>query len=213
MRALPPRNATLPPNSIFEWRHATCWISTSQARNDYMRRLAVAPCGTVLLVYANAAYQFLTLSDCHVRSLAGGNKRSPTLGIGAVRHRFRPRSAKFVIVRRAQRSLPVAHCRSRFVPRLTNWAHVRISLGEPNNPTKNSLSLRLTARQRGFAGNSQYCGKAPLSSLPGLPVGLPNGHRPGLSEVRVSESPPRGARLVDCAGVRFSSPPYRKAPN
>src|SRR5450759_2613801 len=81
MRALPPRNATLPPSRTFEWRHATCWISTSQAHNDYMRRLAVAPCGTVLLVYANAAYQFLTLSNCHVRSLAGGNKRSPTLGM------------------------------------------------------------------------------------------------------------------------------------
>src|ERR1019366_5076809 len=131
MRALPPRNATLPPNSIFEWRHATCWISTSQARNDYMRRLAVAPCGTVLLVYANAAYQFLTLSNCHVRILGRRKQKVPNIGQGAVRHRFRPRSAKFVIVRRAQRSLPVAHCRSRFVPRLTNWAHVRISLGEP----------------------------------------------------------------------------------
>jgi hypothetical protein len=31
-------------------------------------------------------------------------------------------------------------------------------------------------------------------------VGLPKSHRPGLSEVRVSGSPPRGARLVNCAG-------------
>src|ERR1019366_5616222 len=68
-------------------------------------------------------------------------------------------------------------CRRRL---LTNRSAVRILFGEPNNPTTNSLSFRLTARQRGFAGNSQYCGKAPLSSLPGLPVGLPNGHRPGV---------------------------------
>src|SRR5450759_1855278 len=169
--------------------------------NDYMRRLAVAPCGTVLLVYANAAYQFLTLSNCHVRILDWRKQKVPNIGQGAVRHRFRPRSAKFVIVRRAQRSLPVAHCRPRFVPRLTNWAHVRISLGGPNNPTTNSLPFWLTARRHGIAGNSQYCGKAPLSSLPGPPVGLPKSHRPGLSEVRVSESPPRGARLVNCAGV------------
>src|SRR5450432_2089580 len=47
-------------------------------------------------------------------------------------------------------------------------------------------------------------GKRLLSSLPGLPVGLPDWRRPGLSEVRVSESPPRGARLVNGAGVRFT---------
>jgi hypothetical protein len=139
----------LPPNSIFEWRHATCWISTSQAHNDYMRQLAVAPCGTVLLVYANAAYQFLTLSNCHVRILGRRKQKVPNVGQGAVRHRFRPRSAKFVIVRRGKRSLPVAHCRPRFVPRLTNWAHVRISLGEPNyfhtnihRPVVNASALR-----------------------------------------------------------------------
>jgi hypothetical protein len=78
------------------------------------------------------------------------------------------------------------------------------TFAEPNNPTTNSLSFRLTARRHGLGGNSQYRGKAPLSSLPVLPVGLPKSHRPGLSEVRVSESPPRGARLVNCAGVRLT---------
>src|ERR1700680_4516585 len=34
-------------------------------------------------------------------------------------------------------------------------------------------------------------GTAPLSSLPGPPVALPNWHRPSLSEVCVSESPPQ----------------------
>ena len=33
MRALPQLSATLPPSSIFEWRHATCWISTSRAQH------------------------------------------------------------------------------------------------------------------------------------------------------------------------------------
>src|ERR1035441_6216630 len=88
MRALPQRNATLPPSSSFEWRHATCCISTSQAHNDYMRQLAVAPCGTVLLVYANAAYQFLTLSIVKLDSglAAGGalSRENGTLSISLI---------------------------------------------------------------------------------------------------------------------------------
>src|ERR1017187_805960 len=58
---------------------------------------------------------------------------------------------------------------------------VTVAIGEPNNPTTNSLAFWLTARRQGLAGNGQYCGKAALSSLPGLPVGLPKSPRLGLS--------------------------------
>ena len=59
---------------------------------------------------------------------------------------------------------------------LTNRLSVRILFEEPNCLTTNSLPFWLTARRHGLAGNGQYCAKAPLSSLPGLPVGLPNWH-------------------------------------
>src|ERR1017187_1132716 len=58
---------------------------------------------------------------------------------------------------------------------------VTVAIGEPNNPTTNSLAFWLTARRQGLAGNGQYCGKAALSSLPGLAVGLPKSPLPGLS--------------------------------
>src|ERR1017187_3195349 len=51
------------------------------------------------------------------------------------------------------------------------------TFAEPNNPTTNSLSFWLTARRHGLAGNGQYCGKAALSSLSGLAVGLPKSPR------------------------------------
>ena len=60
--------------------------------------------------------------------------------------------------------------------------------------TVNSLAFWLTARRHGLAGNGQYCGKAALSSLPGLPVGLPKSPLPGLSGC-ASQSLRRGVRV------------------
>src|ERR1017187_3415300 len=71
---------------------------------------------------------------------------------------------------------------------------VRNLFAEPNNPTTNSLSFWLTARRDGLAGNGQYWGNPALSSLPGLPVGLPKSPLPGLSGC-ASQSLRRGVRV------------------
>src|ERR1019366_2965453 len=77
-----------------------------------------------------------------------------------------------------------------------------VALGEPTNPTTNSLAFWLTARRHGLAGNGQYCGKAALSSFPGLPVGLPKSPLPGLSAC-ASQSLRRGVRvwLTEAGGL------------
>ena len=56
---------------------------------------------------------------------------------------------------------------------LSRKSSKRVQCEEPNNPTTNSLVSWLTARRHGLAGNGQYWGNPALSSLPGLPVGLP----------------------------------------
>lgn len=72
----------------------------------------------------------------------------------------------------------------------------RVAFGEPNLSTTNSRSLQLTRRRLELAGNGQYCGRAALSELAGVFVGLPPIPVPGPFRVRVSESQV-GARLVN----------------
>src|ERR1019366_3248134 len=67
-------------------------------------------------------------------------------------------------------------------------------LPSQTNPTTNSLVSWLTARRHGLAGNGQYWGNPALSSLPGLPVGLPKSPLPGLSGC-ASQSLRRGVRV------------------
>src|ERR1017187_3390764 len=86
---------------------------------------------------------------------------------------------------------------------LTRRLLVRVLFGEPNNPTTNYLSFWLTARRHGLAGNGQYGGNPALSSLPGLPVGLPKSPLPGLSGC-ASQSLRRGVR-VWLTGFRFGT--------
>ena len=73
----------------------------------------------------------------------------------------------------------------------------------------NSLAFWLTARRHGLAGNGQYCGKAALSSLPGLPVGLPKSPLPGLSGC-ASQSLRRGVRfwLTEAGGLGIDERPH-----
>jgi hypothetical protein len=88
-----------------------------------------------------------------------------------------------------------AHRTGNGSPPSTKGSYVRILFVEPNNPTTNSLSFRLTARRRGLAGNGQYCGKAVSLRLDGIPRRLAQLAQPG---------PFRGARLrVSAEGCAF----------
>src|ERR1039458_3594491 len=75
-------------------------------------------------------------------------------------------------------------------------------LRSQTNPTTNSLRFWFSERWHGLAGNGQYCGKAALSSFARAARRLAQVASPGPFRVRVSESPPRRALLVNCAGIR-----------
>ncbi len=66
------------------------------------------------------------------------------------------------------------------------------------NLTSNSLSFWLTTRRRELTGNGPNCRKAALSTCRAARR-LAQVASPRPSRARVSESPPRGARLVNSA--------------
>ena len=62
---------------------------------------------------------------------------------------------------------------------VNQWVVVRDSLEEPKLFRTNSRPFRLTPHLAELAGNGQYCGKAVLSELAGVSVGLPQTSSPG----------------------------------